>query len=118
LGRRIRRYVFFVLAIVIGVAIGLLIGWVFPAAKDGNAGFDSLRIDYQTDTILMVSQLYQSDGDLTAALARLSLLGEDAPTGLMKTAINYATQHAYAPADIYAMQNLAEDIVQLLPTSD
>lgn len=117
MGRRLRRYLFFVLAIILGVAIGALIGWAIPAARDGNAGLESLRMDYKTDTILMVSQLYQSDGDIATALTHLSDLGEDIPD-LMQRAINYATQHDYAPADITAMENLAGAMAQLLPTSE
>ena len=115
MGRRIRRYVFFFLAIAMGVAIGVLLGWTFNPLNTVDTGFDSLRIDYKTDTILMVSQLYQSEGDLDAALARLSTLGDGVPSDLMRMAITYATQHAYAPADINAMQNLADDIAGLSP---
>lgn len=118
MGRRTRRYVSFILAIALGIAIGVIFGWAFNPLKTANTGFDSLRVDYKTDYILMVSQLYQSDEDLVAALDRLSNLGEDAPLDLMQNAINYATQHAYASADITLMEKLATDIAKLSPTSD
>ena len=118
MGRRIRRYVFFVLAIASGVAIGVLLGWVFNPLNIVDTGLDSLRIDYKTDTILMVAQLYQSEGDLPSALTRLSKLGETNPSDLMQIAINYATQHDYAPIDINAMQNLADDIAGFSPLSE
>ena len=118
MGRRIRRYVFFVLAIASGVAIGVLLGWAFNPLNIVDTGLDSLRIDYKTDTILMVAQLYQSEGDLPAASTRLSSLGDANPLDLMQNAINYATQHDYAPADIDAMQNLANDIADLSPISE
>jgi hypothetical protein len=54
---------------------------------------------------------------LPAALTRLSTLGEDIPD-LMQSAINYATQHDYATADINAMQNLADDIAGHSPLSE
>ncbi len=117
MGRRTRRYVFFFLAIAIGIAIGVLLGWAFNPLNTVNTGLDSLRIDYKTDTVLMVAQLYQSEGDLPAALTRLSTLGEDIPD-LMQSAINYATQHDYATADINAMQNLADDIAGHSPLSE
>jgi hypothetical protein len=110
--------VFFFLAIASGIVIGVLLGWAFNPLNTANTGLDSLRIDYKTDTILMVSQLYQSEGDLSAALARLSTLGDANPSDLMQIAINYATQHDYALADITAMQNLADDIADLSPLSE
>lgn len=118
MGRRTRRYVFFFLAIAIGVAIGVLLGWAFNPLNTVNTGLDSLRTDYKTDYLLMVAQLYQSEGDLSAALARLSTLGGDDPIELMQMAIDYATQHDYAPADINAMQNLADDTARFSPLSE
>jgi len=118
LGRRIRRYVFFFGAIASGIVIGVLLGWAFNPLNTVDTGLDSLRIDYKTDTILMVAQLYQSEGDLSTALARLSTLGDANPSDLMQNAISYATQHDYAPIDINAMQNLADDIAGLSPLSE
>jgi hypothetical protein len=110
--------VFFFLAIAIGVAFGVLLGWAFNPIKTINTGLDSLRIDYKTDYLLMVAQLYQSDRDLSAALARLSTLGGNDPTDMMQMAIDYATQHDYAPTDITTMQNLADAIAGLSSPSE
>jgi hypothetical protein len=110
--------VFFFLAIAIGVAFGVLLGWAFNPLKTINTGLDSLRIDYKTDYLLMVAQLYQFDRDLPAALVRLSTLGGNDPTDLMQMAIDYATQHDYASADINTIQNLADAIEGLSPPSE
>ena len=118
MGRRTRRYVFFILAIATGVAFGIVLGWAFNPLNTVNTGLDSLRIDYKTDYVLMVAQLYQSEGDLTAALTCLSTLGNANPSDLMQIAINYAAQHDYAPADITTMENLAGSIAQHSPTSE
>lgn len=118
MGRRIRRYVFFFLAIAIGVAFGVLLGWAFNPLSTVDTELDSLRIDYKTDYLLMVAQLYQSDRDLPAALTRLSTLGSNDPIELMQTAIEYATQHNYASSDINTIQNLADAIAGLSPPSE
>ena len=113
MGRRTRRYIFFFFAIAIGVAIGVLLGWAYNPLNTSNSGLESLRVDYKTDTILMIAKLYQSDGELDATLGRLSSLGDDDPSDLLQIAINYAAQHAYASADIAVMQALADDIAGL-----
>ena len=118
MGRRIRRYVFFILAIAIGVAFGVLLGWAVNPLNTVNTGLDSLRIDYKTDYVLMVAQLYQSEGNIATALAHLALLGQDAPADIVQRAINFASQRAYAPAYITTMENLAGAIAQHSPTSE
>jgi hypothetical protein len=101
------RYVFFALAILAGFAAGLGYGWGINPVQYRSTGPHTLQIDYQTDYVLMVAELYQAEGDLAMALARLDFLGDNPPLVKMSDAIGYADAQRYAPADLQLMQNLA-----------
>ena len=46
---------------IIGIALGLLYGWVIEPVKFVDTTPASLRADYQTDYVLMVAEAYRSD---------------------------------------------------------
>ena len=73
--RRIVRFIWFGVSIVVGIGMGLLIGWSLPV-DTANAAPVSLREDYQLDYVLMVAEVYHQDDDLSAALKRLDLLDQ------------------------------------------
>jgi hypothetical protein len=104
---RTLRFVFFALAILAGFAAGLGYGWGINPVQYRSTGPHTLQIDYQTDYVLMVAELYQAEGDLAMALARLEFLGDIPPLVLMNDAIRYADAQRYAPADLGLMRSLA-----------
>lgn len=105
-----RRWIFFILMIALGLGAGLAFGWeVWPLAHR-DASPDTLDRAYQTDFVLMTAELYHSDGDLVLAQARLAYLGEQDPLALLDTALAYAEVHQYAPGDLQLMRTLAEAI--------
>ncbi len=108
--RRTWRFVFFGLAILAGFAAGLGYGWGINPVQYSSTSPDSLRVDYQTDLVLMIAELYQAEGDLALALARLDFLGEAPPVETVNRAIDYGETHGYALADLARMRNLAADI--------
>lgn len=108
------RFVFFALAILAGFAAGLGYGWGINPVQYRSTGPHTLQIDYQTDYILMVAELYQAEGDLAMALARLEFLGGPPPLVLLNDAIGYADTQRYASADLGLMRNLAFAIQQAL----
>jgi hypothetical protein len=118
LSRRARRYIFFFAAVLLGLALGLVYGWVINPVVYKTTGMDTLRLDYKTDYVLMVAELYQSEGDLAMALARLSYLEAETPLNFVTTTINYAEGHNYDPEDIQRMWTLASAIDAALKTSN
>lgn len=117
MGRRTRRYIFFFAAILAGFAIGVIYGWVINPVVYRNTGMDSLRIDYKTDYVLMAAELYQTEGDVALALARLSYLEETSPLAFVTGCINYAEQNNYASGDLQSMWTLASAIDSALNAS-
>lgn len=72
-----RRYLWFVIMIVIGMVIGLLLGWnVFSRAPE-KLGLAVLRQDYKMDYVLMVAKFYQKEEDLGLAQQMLEEIEPD-----------------------------------------
>ena len=67
-------FIIVVLGLVIGVGIGLTIGWGLPITTVKTAP-SALSPDWQGDWILMTAQAFSLDGDLDLAKQRLALLG-------------------------------------------
>ena len=109
--RRIRRWFFFFLMVILGIGAGLLIGWEVCPLAPRNTQPDSLSTAYRTDTVLMIAELYHNDGDPALALERLAFLGKQDPVTLLNSALSYAEAHQYTPTDLQLMQSLAEAII-------
>lgn len=79
---------------------------------------DTLRLDYKTDYVLMVAELYQSEGDLASALTRIAYIEARSPLSFVTTCIDYAEQQNYTREDIDIMWYLASDIEHALRTGN
>lgn len=110
MSRRRRRYTFFFAAILAGLALGIIYGWMINPVVYRNTGMDTLRLDYKTDYVLMVAELYQTEGDLASALTRIAYIEARSPLSFVTTCIDYAEQHDYIREDIDLMWYLASDI--------
>ncbi len=108
--RRTRRFIFFSLAILAGLAAGIMFGWQVAPIQYKDTGPDTLRQDYKTDFVLMVSELYEHDADEAMAIARLTYISPTPPLETVQTAINYAEENNYSSVDLQLMDNLAEAI--------
>ncbi|MHB0988293.1 MAG: hypothetical protein ACYC3P_06470 [Bellilinea sp.] len=100
------RILGFGLAIAIGLAGGLLAGWLlFPTAAQSSAPED-LRSDYKADLVLMTAEIYSQDGNLAAADARLRPLGAKGSLQAVQQAIIAAQELGYEPADMQLLARL------------
>lgn len=104
-----KRWIYFLLAVLIGVAAGLYYGWELNPVEYVETTPATLRIDFQTDYILMVAEAYQGEGDLDLAARRLAVLGETPPAEIVRQAMIYAAQIAYADSDQDLLGKLASD---------
>lgn len=118
MARRTRRYLFFFAAILAGLAIGVTYGWVINPVKYRNTGMATLRMDYKTDYVLMVAELYQVEGDVPLALARLSYLEAASPLALVTSTIDFAENYNYTSEDLQSMWDLASGIDDALNPAD
>jgi hypothetical protein len=104
------RWVRFIIAILIGIALGLLFGWVINPIEYTQTAPNTLRVDYKTDYVLMISEAFHTDGDMALAVHRLAVLGDKSPEGRALQAIIFAEQAGYTDADLDMMRNLSDEL--------
>jgi hypothetical protein len=100
------RWVRFILAILLGIGLGVAYGWLISPVQYVDTSPDTLRIDYQADYVLMVAEAYQHEQDLPVAVRRLALLGNPAPADQVSQAIRFAQTNGYQDQDIQRLQDL------------
>lgn len=102
------RWIRFLLAILVGIGLGLAYGWLVSPVKYVDTSPDSLRIDYKTDYVLMVAEAYSAEGDLNLALRRLALLGDQPALELVAQSIRFGSEQGYLDSDLARMQSLRD----------
>ncbi|MEM5774820.1 MAG: hypothetical protein AAGU05_07425 [Anaerolineaceae bacterium] len=108
-GRRVVRFIWFGITIVIGLVLGLLAGWS-RTIQTSDTSFSGLRQDYQIDMVLMTAEIYNHDHNIGAAQTRLDSLKPDDLLQFVQQAALDAEKIGYAAADIKMMNRLAEDL--------
>jgi hypothetical protein len=75
--RSFRHLALIIGGLVLGVALGLALGWLVWPIQYTEADPALLREEYRQDYVIMIATAYAGDGDLTAARQRLAHLGEN-----------------------------------------
>ena len=109
------RWIGFLIAILVGIAGGLFYGWVINPTEYVDTTPDTLRIDYQTDYVLMVAEIYQVEQDPGLAAQRLAQLGPASLSDLVIKAILFAEQIGYSDKDLALMRSLSIALQEYLP---
>jgi len=104
------RWFRFLLVTLIGIAVGLLYGWVINPVEYIDTTPDTLRVDYKTDYVLMVAEVYASEQDTSLAVRRLAQLGDDPTTEMIRRAILFAEEHGYSDIDLRLMHLLSDAV--------
>lgn len=72
-----KRLLFFLLGVALGVGLAMLIGWVLFPMRHTAVTPASLRHDYRDEYVRLVALAYSVDGDLAQAEQRLQALEAD-----------------------------------------
>ena len=104
------RILRFFLMIVLGIALGLIYGWVISPVKYVDTTPDTLRLDYKADYVLMVAESFQATGDLNQAVRSLAVLGEKTPLTIVQEAIVAGQAAGYTPQDLEVMGRLLQQL--------
>ena len=112
-----RRWIWFLIFVILGIGVGLLYGWVINPVKYVDTTPAKLRTDYQTDYILMVAEAYQAEGDLDLAARRLAVLGDSPPAEIVRLAMISAAQISYADSDQELLSHLTSALQTWVPGS-
>ncbi len=110
------RWLRFLVVIITGIVLGLLAGWVILPVKYVNTSPDTLAGDFKTDYVLMVAEVYQSEGSLALASQRLALLGKQPAAQLVQQALAYGIGANYSGGDISLLTHLAQAYQAAAPT--
>jgi MFS superfamily sulfate permease-like transporter len=110
-----RFLVSFFVALLVGVGIGLYLGWVqFPVQFIDSAA-SSLAQTHKDDYTLMIAAGYAADEDLDGAIERLRVLGiQDVPSYVQATTERLIS-NSRGVEEIRLLVNLAEGMGRLTP---
>jgi len=103
---RISRLIGFLIAIFLGVAGGLVLGWRYLPSEVTTTDLQDLRADYQADYVLMVAEVYATDGNLENALALLKEINPDNPLRVVQEGLLNAQQMGYETWEMRYMADL------------
>jgi hypothetical protein len=103
------------IALLLGVALGLLIGWVLWPVQYTNTAPAQLRQDYRNDYILMVAAAYQVEKDPEAARERLARLDPEQPERPLVELTETLMAQSGRPGDIQMLVRLAQALDATTP---
>ena len=92
------------IALAVGVAMGLVYGWVIQPVEYVDVTPALLREDYRVDFVLMTAEAYRSDFDADAAARRIALLGSEPPSAIVSSALEYARINGFTQDEIQTLQ--------------
>ncbi len=100
------RWVYSIIALALGIGLGLLYGWVISPVQFVDTTPASMRADYRADYVLMIAEAYQADQDTSLAIRRLSVIGGSSPTDIASQALQTGQNIGYSADDISLLQEL------------
>jgi hypothetical protein len=111
------RWIRFFIVIIIGIAFGLLYGWIVDPVDYVDTSPNTLRKDYKADYVLMVAEIFASDGDAQAAVIHLTYLEDPSPVISVENAMIFAVDSGYAADDLRLLRDLADALAPLTPST-
>jgi hypothetical protein len=102
--------------LVVGLGLGLLIGWRLWPVSYSNTTPPQLRQDYKNDYVLMIAAEFQVEGDAAQALARLSLLDPESPTQALLVLTEQLIISEGREEDILILARLADALQVATPS--
>ena len=107
---RITRYFLFVFFICVGFAGGWYYARILNPVEIIDTTPATLRADYQTDFVLMVSEVYSVYQDPNYALCQIALLGGADPIETIANALQYGSTLGYQVEDLSLIAGLKLDL--------
>ncbi len=104
------RFIWFIIMIAAGIAIGLYYTWIVNPVKFIDATFFDLRQDYKADYVLMVAEIYNKNPNLLQTMMRIDRLLEESPEKAVENAIVNAGQLGYSETDVDMLYQLNDAI--------
>lgn len=102
------RYVFFIFMIALGALLGSFYTQQINPIEIVDAPPDTLRVDYKSDYVLMVAEVFAAEKDPASAARRLAQLGSEEPVVIVNQAIVFGLDNGYSPNDLIVLRDLSE----------
>ena len=106
------------IGLAVGIALGLLIGWVLWKVEYTNTAPSQLRQDYRDDYVVMIASAYQVESNLGAARDRLTLLNPEDPAEPVVDLTQRMIAANGRRSDIEALVDLAADLGAITPAME
>ena len=90
----------------LGIALGLVYGWVINPTQYVDVTPNILRKDYRADYVLMVAEAHQHEQNSETSARRLALLGSEPPAKIVEETLIYARQNGFSQTEIFLLQGL------------
>ena len=103
------------IAVIVGIGLGVLYGWVVDPVEFVDTTPDTLRADFRADYVLMVAEAYQAENDLDAAGLRLAAWNSEPPAQVAANAVDLARTYGFSEPDVALMQKLASALLTWQP---
>ncbi len=107
------RYLIFVLFICLGFVGGWYYARVLNPVDIVDTTPAALRIDYQTDFVLMVSEVYAVYQDPNYAVCQIALLGGVDPIDTLYDAMQHGSMLGYSAEDLSIIGDLKLDLEEM-----
>ena len=98
------------IGLMVGLGIGLLLGWNVWPVEYYDTDFPALHPDYKFEYAVMVGAAYQQDGDLERAKDHLALLGKEDVGSWLQDLVHRSIAAGRDPAKIRCLISLAEPL--------
>lgn len=95
-----------IIAAVIGIALGIIYGWIIDPVEFTNLTPSLLREDYRADYVLMVAEAYHGEINADAAARRLAVLSSEAPDVIVTNTLDYTHLNGFTQSEISLLQEL------------
>lgn len=108
---------FLTLGLVVGIGLGLFLGWVAWPTEFTDANPAVLAEEYKQDYVLMIATDYALTNDLDTARQQITTLGSGGEDFLFSLTLDQILQGAN-PAEIRLLAQLANDLGLYSPAMD
>jgi hypothetical protein len=100
------RLIGFLIAILLGAAGGMFLGWQYLPSQVSTTRLQDLRADYQADFVLMVAEVYTTDGNIDHAVKLLEKLNPENPLRAVQQGLLTGQQMGFEPWEMRFMADL------------
>lgn len=112
---RSSRIIWFSISLIVGLAAGIVYGWVVRPLSYADVSTEQLRSDYRIDYVLMTAEVFRHDGDPAKAAQQLAFLGDEPVIRYVQEAIITGSELGYSRADLDLLGSLAASLQTWMP---